>query len=843
MSKLSVHISSGNRSGFGDFLQKCTQTQQSPPVIYSVNENIAEDLRRFSPTTKWIYRFQSAVFNRLPAHFFEDDPAASATNWLTVTKQNGRTLLDNWRLNTADWHDPLNEPVPGTPAQAQWLNTWMLTALNIAHDNGFRLALFSFATGSPDYDLWQFFIPALQLGHTFNAILSLHAYDDDGLITRRADGSLTERSLDRGLRYRRIRSALPPDARLPIVISEASSGNGYDTTLRGQPWVDDMGRYDVEVQRDTDLLAACAFQLGGTESNLQPILGIYGDYIATHPSSPPDNPPAEELPTDDGDGESPLAASQRGKPRLEYARVVYLPDGGTEDQQRSVFDQMLRDHVGEYSVSFDSAMMGDLNQRTVHVFGPGETRQAAIVDFRDKSYPGVNVIFKPWPSEQPVTTTVTEDFWVDAPIRDIPLFVTDQFNAPRDYANRKHEGVDFRAYDMAKRQPVRVYAAQDGIVDEVATTFRPGRNYGRHVIIRHTWQGDVYRTWYCHMSETAANLQQGQAIKRGDVVGVAGATGTTAIHLHFNVQHLGHGLAGYFVPDVIDPLTVLRQVKATIAETVTAGAAWRGLHMRADGHSGSIDFELLRVGKLDAAKILTNTSFEELRQLIDQSGIVPGKIVLRLFADFRGRIVPPLDFFDWQRAWLTEFQRLGGRYVEVHNEPNLPDEGLGTTWANAASFAGWFTTVAQRLRADFSQLKIGYPGLSPSGGLVQPRGDVAEWLPTIRGLVARNMIDWIGAHCYWQSVAQMNSPSDGRFFERFLNFGRPVIITEFSNNSGAVPAIEKGQQYKTYYASLPANVLGAFSFVSSASDPVFNAHGETWAVNGQLTDIARKVAR
>jgi murein DD-endopeptidase MepM/ murein hydrolase activator NlpD len=843
MSKLSVHISSGNRHGFGDFLQKCTQAQQSPPVIYSVNENIADDLRRFSPTTKWIYRFQSAVFNRLPAHFFEDDPVASATNWLTVAKQNGRTLLDNWRLNPADWHDPLNEPVPGTPAQAQWLNTWMLTALNIAHDQGFRLALFSFATGSPDYGLWQFFIPALQLGRRFDAILSLHAYDDDGLITRQADGSLTENTLSRGLRYRRIRSALPPNARLPIVISEASSGNGYDTKLRDQPWVDDMGRYDVELQRDADLLAACAFQLGGNESNLQLALGIYGDYIAAHPNTLPDNPPTEVPPSNTETIETPPAISQRGKPRLEYARVVYLPDGGTEAQQRSVFDQMLRDQVGEYSLSYDSAMLGDLAQRTVHVFGPDVARQAAVADFRNKAYPGVTLIFKPWPSDKPIAAVVTEDFWVDAPIRDIPLFVTDQFNAPRDYANHKHEGVDFRAYDLARRQPVRVCAAQDGVVDEVDTIFAPGRNYGRHVIIRHNWQNDVYRTWYCHLSETAANLQPGQTIKRGDIVGVAGATGTTAIHLHFNVQHLGRGLAGYFVPDVIDPLTVLRQLKAATAQTIAAGAAWRGLHMRADGHSEPIDFECLRVGGLEAAKILTNTSFEELQQLITTSGLAPSKIVLRLFADFRGRVVPPLDFVEWQRAWLNEFQRVGGRYVEVHNEPNLPDEGLGTTWANAASFAGWFSTVAQRLRAEFPQLRIGYPGLSPSGGLVQPRGDVIEWLPTIRGLIARNLIDWIGAHCYWQSVAQMNDSNDGRFYERFLNFGRPVIITEFSNNSGTVPATEKGAQYKTYYSSLPANVLGAFSFVSSASDPVFNAHGETWAVNGQLTDIVRQVAR
>jgi len=36
------------------------------------------------------------------------------------------------------------------------------------------------------------------------------------------------------------------------------------------------------------------------------------------------------------------------------------------------------------------------------------------------------------------------------------------------------------------------------------------------------------------------------------------------------------------------------------------------------------------------------------------------------------------------------FMAKGVRYFEVHNEPNLPQEGLGVAWLNAPGFATWY---------------------------------------------------------------------------------------------------------------------------------------------------------
>lgn len=145
-------------------------------------------------------------------------------------------------------------------------------------------------------------------------------------------------------------------------------------------------------------------------------------------------------------------------------------------------------------------------------------------------------------------------FRISPPITDIPLRITDPFNAPRTYANKKHEGTDFDAYDEIHRKLVNVCAVAAGTILLAVKTFQPlpALGYGIHIIIDH---GNGYRSWYCHLSILSVTV--GQAVKRGEVIGVSGRSGTAAIHLHLNLQHIGHGLSGYFIPDAIDPMSIM----------------------------------------------------------------------------------------------------------------------------------------------------------------------------------------------------------------------------------------------------------------------------------------------
>ena len=147
-----------------------------------------------------------------------------------------------------------------------------------------------------------------------------------------------------------------------------------------------------------------------------------------------------------------------------------------------------------------------------------------------------------------------ETFSLQTPVA-TNFFVNSAFNDPRDYPanpNKKqlHEGVDLKAVDGQGRA-VAVLAAQRGVVDKVAN-FPPG--YGRYARVRHAWEdGTTYVTWYGHMSEIG--VHEGQFVSAGDRLGIAGETGNASgVHLHLTLQHIGHGLSGYVIDDVVDPL-------------------------------------------------------------------------------------------------------------------------------------------------------------------------------------------------------------------------------------------------------------------------------------------------
>lgn len=93
-------------------------------------------------------------------------------------------------------------------------------------------------------------------------------------------------------------------------------------------------------------------------------------------------------------------------------------------------------------------------------------------------------------------------------------------------------------WDIAMLPPEPVLAAADGTV-VFAGNAADGCNT-RAVVIDH---GNGYRTLYWHLGKVTA---QPGPIKRGDKVGVAGASGCgTGPHLHFSVQYLGRGTDAY----------------------------------------------------------------------------------------------------------------------------------------------------------------------------------------------------------------------------------------------------------------------------------------------------------
>lgn len=136
--------------------------------------------------------------------------------------------------------------------------------------------------------------------------------------------------------------------------------------------------------------------------------------------------------------------------------------------------------------------------------------------------------------------------------------ITDHFNSPRSYANKRHEGLDLRVRTNRRNVFRRILAAQRGTVSRIQTTDKGG--YGIYVRLDHDWpDGNRYSTWYGHLSSVEPSLRIGQFVQAGQVVGIGGNTGNSSgPHLHLTVQHHGKGLHGYVVANVIDPTHLIR---------------------------------------------------------------------------------------------------------------------------------------------------------------------------------------------------------------------------------------------------------------------------------------------
>jgi murein DD-endopeptidase MepM/ murein hydrolase activator NlpD len=105
---------------------------------------------------------------------------------------------------------------------------------------------------------------------------------------------------------------------------------------------------------------------------------------------------------------------------------------------------------------------------------------------------------------------------------------------------KMHTGIDFTAPKGTK-----VYATGDGVVKSVTTEFS---GYGKFIEIDH---GFGFVTRYAHLN--AFNVKAGQKVKRGDIIGVVGNTGSsTAPHLHYEILREGKYInpVNYFFKDL-----------------------------------------------------------------------------------------------------------------------------------------------------------------------------------------------------------------------------------------------------------------------------------------------------
>lgn len=92
-----------------------------------------------------------------------------------------------------------------------------------------------------------------------------------------------------------------------------------------------------------------------------------------------------------------------------------------------------------------------------------------------------------------------------------------------------HGGIDL---NPGNGHPIQSIA--EGVVVEVSNG---GSAYGVYAVVEHDVDGDTVRTLYGHMQNGSLTVGVGQAVSRGEILGLVGSTGlSTGPHLHFEVH-------------------------------------------------------------------------------------------------------------------------------------------------------------------------------------------------------------------------------------------------------------------------------------------------------------------
>ena len=129
---------------------------------------------------------------------------------------------------------------------------------------------------------------------------------------------------------------------------------------------------------------------------------------------------------------------------------------------------------------------------------------------------------------EPVTPPA-DDKWLLYPLP-VEFPVTSEFGDPAIPGVRStiHEGIDFGC-------PVGVNVMASAAGRVLTAHFNSA--YGLRAQIEHEHNGELWQTWYCHLS--MLRVVPGQSVIAGQSVGQSGATGNvTGPHLHFNVQYM-----------------------------------------------------------------------------------------------------------------------------------------------------------------------------------------------------------------------------------------------------------------------------------------------------------------
>ena len=220
--------------------------------------------------------------------------------------------------------------------------------------------------------------------------------------------------------------------------------------------------------------------------------------------------------------------SDRGKPREQYSRT-YLLLPQTADKEWALA-AVTATHRFRYTVGYsaDDAGIGDLDDKRVIVVNPSEW-PGDIFEFFSTYYPGTKVEVIEAETPEDLIEAFLYKFTLGYPTTHMPPVITAPFGEDR--GTYIHKGLDLRS--SFRYWGDYILAAYDG---EVISAGYADDGYGVRVKTRTILpDGRGLILLYAHL-EPELSVSVGDFVTRGQTLGKAGRTGTTADHLHFGVM-------------------------------------------------------------------------------------------------------------------------------------------------------------------------------------------------------------------------------------------------------------------------------------------------------------------
>ena len=293
-SKLGVHVIRNNDPRIMEFVR-----QAQPAVMKAVDDvGFLEEVKAVSPRTITIGRLNVAHQD------YSAPPEQAAQEF--VASQLATYLLNPF----VDYWEGWNEPDPNLDRMI-WYSRFEQERVRLLAQHGLKAAIGGFATGVPEFDEFQLFLPAIDVAMQHQGILSLHEYGAPDM-TYLYGGALPGMPTyaDRGaltFRYRWFyRDILEPaNMVIPLAITEA----GIDGIISNRPgppgfgwrdfgsywaqqgWGDDAAQafinqlawYDVGVRQDGYVIGFTVFTAGGFDHwlkyDINPILPQLTQYV------------------------------------------------------------------------------------------------------------------------------------------------------------------------------------------------------------------------------------------------------------------------------------------------------------------------------------------------------------------------------------------------------------------------------------------------------------------------------------------------------------------------------------------------------------------------------------